>query len=90
MAKYNLTYWQRDEKKDYCLLADPEKFMRAYVRADGCLNLLFYNDEWLFDHDRHSYDWHICEIDEAIERLQAIKEMAVKYFAEKGKQWPVE
>lgn len=82
------TFWQRDEQKTYLLLVDPDKYQRAYIRADGCLNLLFYDEAWLFDHDRHSYDWHICNIDEAIARLQAIKDMAVQYFAERGKSWP--
>lgn len=83
-------YWKRDEKKDYCLLASPDHFLRAYVRRDGCLNLLFYNDSRAFEHDEHDYDWHICEIDEAIARLQGIKDEAIRYFAERGIQWPEE
>ncbi len=84
------TYWRQDDKKDYLLLADPDQYLKAYVRADGCINLLFYDEHWLFEHDRHSYDWHICEIDEAIARLQAIKSLAIQYFAQRGEKWPQE
>ncbi len=83
-------YWKRDEKRDYCSLVSSDKFLRAYVRRDGCTNLLFYNDERAFEHGEHDYDWHICEIDEAIARLQAIKNEATRYFAERGIHWPEE
>lgn len=79
--------WERDDKP-YCALVAQDKSIRAYVRQDGCLNLLFYDSTYERETERHTYDWHICEIDEAIGLLQNLKKEAVAYFAEKGIAWP--
>jgi len=50
------------------------------VRSDGCIHLRrYYNGGY----DEPDY-LHICDIDEVIELLQAVKEKAEEHF---GKEW---
>ena len=64
-------------------LQDPDGFFHAYVKFDGCVGYTRYdtvpNDEAQCD------DIHICDLDREIERLQALKELALKHF---GPDWP--
>lgn len=79
--------WEHEDKP-YLALVAQDKYIRAYVRQDGCINLLFHDSSYERETSRHTYDWHICEIDEAIGLLQNLKAEAIAYFAQKGLQWP--
>lgn len=65
---------------------DPDDWYYATVRDDGCLEFMrFFNLPLSFeDRDPDDVDQvHICEIDEWIRRLEALKAVAVKYFGDK-------
>lgn len=69
-------------------LRDPEGWYTASVRWDGCIQLYRY---WNYPHepgvDRDGdCDYsHICDIDDEISRLQALKAKAIEHF---GEGWP--
>ncbi len=84
--------WKIVGTEDYFLeLEDPEGWWKAGIKWDGCVNLWQYNNLSL-DEDRErksqqclDHYIHICDIDDAIKRLEAIKAAAVKHF---GEDWP--
>lgn len=66
---------------------DPEGWWSASVKWDGCVHLNRYAPHPV-DASRPGDEpdyLHICDLDEVIERLQAIKALALKHF--KG-NWP--
>jgi hypothetical protein len=76
-------------------VADPDGWYEAVVKWDGCIhfhhagNVPFRDD---FGHsttarDKHACDdyIHLCDLDDMIARLQALREVAVGYF---GETWP--
>lgn len=71
--------WQIDESsQDHWLtLRDPKGVWKADVKWDGCVDLLHQGDYF-----------HICELDDFIERLQALRKIAVDYFEQKRGEWP--
>ena len=65
-------------------LKDPEGWWAASVRYDGCINLNRYFNE-PNDADPSNTDYiHICDLDDFIERLQALKLLAQVRFG----RWP--
>lgn len=72
-------------------LHDPEGWYTAGVKFDGCVHLHRYFNlprhlRTKQDDERDAPDYyHICDIDEEIARLQAIKALALEYF---GEHWP--
>ena len=82
--------WQPEPSTDHCLnLTDPEGWWRVFIKWDGCFELdHFHNypltDPVYDDPESEHNDWdrmHICDIDDMIERLTALKEMAEKHFS---------
>ena len=82
-----MTYWIKDEEEasnEYVLhLTSPDLFYyTARVKEDGCVDFHRY-----FNKDTASEGCdsiHLCDIDDEIARLQALKAEALKYF---GKGW---
>jgi len=83
--------WKVDQEwaSEFLLeIKDPEGWYRAAVRYDGCIDLYRYfntpvgldpeNDREMTD------DIHICDIDDFIARLQALKQEAHKHFGNNG------
>jgi hypothetical protein len=89
-------FWQVNpdkESSEYHLeLVDPTGWHSATVKWDGCVNLWKYHNVPLqsrtglaADEHREMEDYiHYCRIDDEIERLQAVKKMAIEYFATHG------
>lgn len=85
--------WVLDTKDSGDFIAhfnDGEGWFEAEVRWDGCTHLYrHFNLPWGEDprnDDADNTDYlHICDIDDMIDRLQALKEMARQHF--KG-NWP--
>jgi hypothetical protein len=63
------------------------------VKWDDCINLTrYFNVPYPANKQNQTSDlsdgMHICDIDEEIERLQALKKAAIEYYATRGRQWP--
>jgi hypothetical protein len=97
-------FWDIHEENGLLHLLDPDKHMYAYVKWDGEIHVWYYDDGSMgFDHDtglkdyteygfkgksHHDY-YDMFDIDEQIARLQSLREVAAKWFAEnKQKRWP--
>ena len=78
-------YWQTVDKSQYWIkVQDPEGWYEATIKGDGCINLQrFFNKPLNKDPDSSNY-LHICDIDTLIERLKALKQIAVAEWGE----WP--
>lgn len=73
---------------------DPAGWYSAYVRWDGCIGFYrLYNnplpegaeaEQARWEEDDHDY-LHICDLDDEIARLQALREAARQHF---GPGWP--
>lgn len=62
---------------------DPEGWCKASVKWDGCIHFdKFYNAPYP---DGEREYMHICDLDDLIKRLQALKLEAQKHF---GDKWP--
>ena len=69
-------------------VVDPEGYYEAVVKWDGCVHLYMHDSPIGEDdegEDGGTEYLHICELDELIDRLQALKEIALQHF--KG-NWP--
>jgi hypothetical protein len=84
--------WEIDEAKsaDHWLeLNDPKGWRSAIAKWDGCVHYYrYFNTPRGMDtkNDEEEGDYlHICNIDEEIARLQALKRIAANYFVERGK-----
>lgn len=102
-TKKTQQFWTTRENKGLLHLLDVDKHLRAYVKWDGTIHMWYYDDSKVgFDHDtgladytdlgfegksHHDY-YDFFDIDEQIARLQSLRELAVKWFAERGKRWP--
>lgn len=78
----------RDKTENHWLeIKDPEGWHYAVVKWDGCIHFnRYYNtpkDEQEKDSEDNDY-LHICSVDDMINRLQALKEEAIKHF---GNNW---
>jgi len=75
-----------DKTKEHWLeVKDPEGWWSAVVKKDGCVHLNRYYGSPMSDQNENETDYiHICDIDDAIERLKALKQMALAHFGE----WP--
>jgi hypothetical protein len=84
-------YWRTEPEKtsEYWLeLVDPEGWWHAIVKWDGCIHLDRYFNFPLGHADaggENSDYLHICELDDVILRLQALRDVARAHF---GKEWP--
>jgi len=83
--------WEIDSEKtkDHWLeLKDPEGWYSAVVKWDGCIHFnRYYNEpmdsEYHKTTDQANVDYiHICDVDDMIARLKALKETALEYFGE--------
>lgn len=86
-----MKFWEIKEARQHCLkLKDPEGWYTAAVKWDGCIHFNRYfnaphkEGETRLEHETDDY-LHICDIDDLIERLQALKAEAKKHYGEK---WP--
>lgn len=82
----NNSFWEKDPRnKEYENCANfksPDGFWTVSVRRDGCMDFVKYWNQ----PDGEDYDTlHICDIDDHIEMLQALKKKAIEHF---GTQWP--
>ena len=80
--------WNKDESRsdDSSLyLSDPEGWYKADVSLYGCVDLAKCSNEPGFENEDMISYFHICDIDDMIERLQAIKVKAIEHF---GEEWP--
>ena len=83
----------RTKTEDHWLeINDGEGWYSAHIRWDGCIGLSrYFNHPWgvdpIFpDRNEENFDSvHICDIDDMILRLQALKAIAVEHF---GEGWP--
>ena len=81
--------WNAKEINEFVIqLDDPEGWYSARVKFDGCVDFMRYHN-WPKDAApagrEEDVDYiHICDVDDMIARLQAIKEAAKKHF----KEWP--
>lgn len=70
---------------------DPGGWYSASVKWDGCVHFYRYfnqpHPQPKDDPTAYAQHLHICDIDEEIARLQALKAKAIEYFAERG-GWP--
>jgi len=81
--------WEKVEAHEYrAEFQDPEGWYRASVKLDGCIdmqrayNVPFPRND---DEDEDMADtMHICDIDEHIERLIALRDAAREHF---GDEW---
>lgn len=84
-------HWKQNPDKEttkYVLhLADPEKWWACTVKFDGCVDLTkYFNRPASEQTEEEDCDcMHICDIDEHIEMLKALKKKAIEHF---GTQWP--
>ncbi len=89
------TFWKVIQERTHhhwLELHDPEGWWEATVKWDGCVDLHKAGNVPFDDAHGHSYsdmkyrdeecdDYiHICDLDDAIARLQALREMALAHF----------
>ena len=68
-------------------LREPDGWYRASVRSDGCLELYrHFNDPDPKTKESDIAQMHICDLDDFIRRLEALRETAKVHF---GRDWPV-
>lgn len=86
-----MKYWQIKQKEDHWLdLVDPEGWYDAGVKWDGCVHFNRYFNLPLHlrvtkeDQDELSDYIHICSIDDMINRLTELKQIAQDHF---GGDW---
>ena len=69
---------------------DPEGWWRATVKWDGCIDLWRYFNVPMDVQNRREDDepsyLHICDLDDTIRRLLALRRLARRAF---GKDWPL-
>ena len=71
-------------RSDWLSLRAPEGWYTADVRFDGCVHLRHcFNEPNSFESSASDYI-HICDLDEIIERLTALKKLALNHF---GSNW---
>ena len=81
--------WEKTDSTPHRLVVqDPEKWYDADVRSDGCIDFTRYFNfplDWP-ERDEDDVDCyiHICDIDDFIARLKALKQMAIEHF---GDSW---
>lgn len=64
---------------------DDTHWLNAYIRNDGCIHFRkAYNSPFPKDDEDQDYI-HICDIDEYVKILLALKEKAIEHF---GNDWP--
>jgi len=84
-------FWKITKQDDLILyLEDPLGFWSATVKWDGCIDLtrLFNLPLPITNDPDQLVDMlHLCDINEAIERLQALKELAKAHFAQTGEDY---
>ena len=81
-----MNYWNLTNQDEHVLeIQDPENWYKALVKWDGCIdfhrayNLPFINESK--DDPGQLVDClHICDINDLIQRLQALKELAKIHF----------
>jgi hypothetical protein len=83
------SFWVIDEEKTqdgWLEVVHPKGWYSAIVRDDGCIHFYRYHNVPITDpeHDDDELtDYlHICDIDEEIRRLQALKTMARRQFGD--------
>ena len=86
----NNKYWNilpETKNKNTVTLRDPEGWYEARIRWDGCVNYFkFFNIPLIISENEKDVDAiHICDIDDEIERLKALKDIAKEYFKDKTK-----
>lgn len=81
-----------EETEDHWLqVRDPDGWYMAVVKWDGCIQYAHYfntpaTSGYIGDGDSDTL--HICDIDDEIARLQALKTLATQFFTERYGQWP--
>ena len=78
-----------DGDKIYLYLEDPEGWYSVRIKWDGCVELIRYHNRPFFAENPDPQDvnrLHICDLDDFIERLQALRQEGVAYF---GEDWGV-
>ena len=85
-----MKHWEilNDKKNKYLIeLKDPEGWRSAAVKWDGCIHYYRYFNNPLDDENRDDEDTdyiHICDIDDEIERLTQLRDIAKEHF---GNDW---
>jgi len=83
--------WEIDSEKtkDHWLeLKDPEGWYSAVVKWDGCIHLYrYFNSPMGSEYHKETHDEnidyiHICDVDDMIARLVALKEKALGHFGD--------
>ena len=77
-----------DQSTEHWLeLVDPGGWYHAVVKRDGCVHFRRYFNDPRDSADRNPDDedyFHICDLDEEIARLQALRAKAIEFF---GADW---
>jgi len=72
----NNPHWNIVEKQDHFLSAkDPDGWYSASVKWDGCIDFTRYFNE---PNGEMKDSIHICDIDDMIARLQALKQLCIE------------
>ncbi len=83
--------WKIVEGDDYCFeVVDPSGWYKAFVKWDGCFEFYRAFNIPFPETNKHPQlidQIHICDINELIEQLQALKIVAKQYFAGTGKDY---
>lgn len=78
--------WKTTVTSDYILhLEDPDGWWDARVKRDGCIDLNKYFNAPKGDKEGEADSIHICDLDDFILRLQALRDKAIQHF---GPEWP--
>lgn len=60
---------------------DPEGWYSAIIKLDGCVEFTRYFNAPMFNEDEDdASSIHLCSLDDAIERLQALKQISNEFF----------
>lgn len=77
--------WKTLIKNDYMVeLVDSEGWYRITIKRDGCIDYRRYYNIPYPDNKKQVYFIHFCDLDEVIDQLQSIKEIAKLHF---GDDW---
>ncbi len=86
MTRWNIL---QDQSSEYMIeVEDPDGWRSATVKWDGCIHYYrYYNTPKGLDaaNDEECDYIHLCDIDDEIARLQALKRLAYTYFEQHGR-----
>ena len=84
-------FWKVNQEKtedSWLEVEDPEGWYKAVVKWDGCVHLnRFFNLPFTQGGNDSDY-LHVCDLNDFIDRLTELRDLARQHFEKTGDEWP--